>query len=107
MKFTDGFWTIREGVKPFFPVHAHDIEETSRSLTVYATTRQLANRFDALDGPIITIEFSSPMPDVIRVKLIHFAGQPPRLPFFDVVEDPETTVLVSRDEKSATLTSGK
>jgi alpha-D-xyloside xylohydrolase len=107
MKFTDGFWTIREGVKPFFPVNAHDIEETPRSLTVYAATRHLANRFDALDGPIITIEFSSPMPDVIRVKLIHFAGEQPRLPFFDVVENPETTVLVSRDEKSAILTSGK
>jgi len=107
MKFTDGYWTIRAGVKPFFPVHAHDVEETTRTLTAYATTRRLATRGDALDGPILTVEFSSPMPDVIRVKLFHFAGEQPRLPRFDLFEETNTGVSISRDEESAILTSGK
>jgi len=107
MKFTDGYWTIRAGVKPFFPVHAHDVEETTRTLTAYATTRRLATRGDALDGPILTVEFSSPMPDVIRVKLFHFAGEQPRPPRFDLFEETNTGVSISRDEESAILTSGK
>jgi len=106
MKFTDGFWTIREGVKPFFPAQAHDIETTPHSLTVYAATRPMTTRGDALDGPLITVEFSSPAPDIIRVKLFHFAGQQPRPPYFELFEDPETPVSISRDEKSASLTSG-
>src|SRR5512140_666455 len=106
MKFTDGYWTIREGVKPFFAVHAHDVEKTPHTLTVYATTRRLATRGDALDGPVITVQFSSPMPDVIRVKLFHFAGQQTRPPYFELSEDPESVVSISVDEKSAILTSG-
>jgi len=107
MKFTDGYWTIREGVKPFFPVRAHEIETTPRSLTVYAMTRLLTKRSDMLDGPMITIEFSSPMPDVIRVKLFHFAGQQPKLPRFGLFEEPKTDVSLSKDENSTTFTSGK
>jgi len=107
MKFTDGYWTIREGVKPFFAVQAREVEETPGSLTVYAITRRLVGRGDALDGPILTVQFSSPMPDVIRVKLIHFAGQQPRPPCFELFEDPDSVVAISMAEKFATLTSGK
>ena len=26
MKFTDGYWQVREGVKPYYPAHVYDVE---------------------------------------------------------------------------------
>ena len=26
MKFTDGYWQLRPGVTPLYPVHVHDVE---------------------------------------------------------------------------------
>jgi alpha-D-xyloside xylohydrolase len=79
MKFTDGNWLMREGVKAFYPAEAHDIKVSDDTLIAYAT-RRINHRGDTLTGPLLTVEFSSPMPDVVRVKLTHFAGQRPRQP---------------------------
>lgn len=82
MKFTDGYWRMRNDVKAQFPVQAYDIEAKSDSFTVYATTRKVVHPGDTLNGALLTIEFSSPLADVIRVKFSHHAGHPPYFPKF-------------------------
>ena len=37
MKFTDGNWMMREGVRVFYPAQAYDIDPSDDTLTVYAT----------------------------------------------------------------------
>lgn len=69
MKFTDGYWTMRPGVTPHFPIHVHDVEVEADALTVYGPTKRLAHRGDTLNLPVLMVRFSSPMPDVIRVHL--------------------------------------
>jgi len=46
------------------------------------------------------------MPDVIRVRLTHFAGQQPKLPRFPLHEHP-TEVSIADEEEACTLTSGR
>ena len=107
MKFTDGNWLMRDGVRAFYPAEAYDVETTADALTVYAPTHHIRHRGDTLAGPLLTIQFSSPMADVIRVKLTHFAGQVPRLPQFQVFQDRTPDLSIVEDEQSATLTSGR
>lgn len=107
MKFTDGYWLMRNGVRAYYPAQAYDVAATPESLTVYAPTHPIRQRGATLAGPLLTIDFSSPMPDVIRVKLTHFAGQQPKQPQFQIFEDPETDITVSADDAAATLTSGR
>ncbi len=105
MKFTDGYWLMREGVDAAYPAEAYDVASQPDSLTVYAPTQRIRHRGDTLKGPLLTIHFSSPLPDVIRVKLIHFAGQQPKTPEFTLFEQsPDVTTAV--DANAATLTSG-
>ena len=106
MKFTDGNWLMREGVRAFYPVEAYDVEATGDTLTVYAPTRRIRHRGDTLAGPLLTVQFSSPMADVIRVRLTHFAGRQPARPEFELYPSP-VEVRVTEDGASATLTSGR
>lgn len=105
MKFTDGNWLIRSGVQPFYPTEAHEIEATADTLTVYAT-RAIRHRGDTLIGPLLTVTFSSPLADVIRVRLTHFAGGGEAQPQFALLQEQAPTVKLTNDATAATLTSG-
>jgi alpha-D-xyloside xylohydrolase len=106
MKFTDGFWRKRDGVTALHPAHVHDLSADTSSLTVYASTRRVQRRDDTLNAPVITLAASSPMPDVIRVRVSHFLGETPRRPDFTIESDPGTEVAVRTVPGHASLTSG-
>ena len=107
MKFTDGYWQMRPGVTPFFPVQAYDVEVEPDALVVYGTTKRIAQRGDTLNLPIITLRLSSPMPNVIRVQLAHFEGAKPALPAFELKPQPAHEVQITNTAEAATLTSGR
>ncbi|HEY0739755.1 MAG TPA: alpha-xylosidase [Herpetosiphonaceae bacterium] len=107
MKFTDGYWLMRKGLHAAYPTQAYDITTTPDSITVYAPTQRIQHRGDTLKGPLLTVEFSSPMADVIRVKLTHFAGRQPLSPQFELFADAAPDVSIAGDEDATTLTSGR
>ena len=74
MKFTDGFWLVREGMHPLHPTEAYDIWPGDDAMTVYAPTVRVAGRRDVLNQAIATITYSSPADDVIRVRIEHHQG---------------------------------
>ncbi|MGC8831949.1 MAG: alpha-xylosidase [Thermoproteota archaeon] len=107
MKFSEGFWRMRPGVIPHYPVQVHEVEVEPDSLTVYAATRRLTHRGDTIGLPLLTIRFSSPMPNVIRVQIYHHKGKKPLKPVFQINTDPATRVQIHEDAQAATLTSGR
>src|SRR5579871_3854077 len=107
MKFTDGNWMMQPGVRAFYPAQAYDIDSTSDTLTAYAPTRGIRHRGDTLDGPLLTVQLSSPMPEVICVRLTHFSGVQERGPSFPLQPQESAEVAVRITEQAATLTSGR
>lgn len=106
MKFTDGYWLIREGYNVQNPADIRDITHTSDSMTVFAATKIIATKGDTLNGTLLKADFSSPMPDVIRVKLFHHKGKINKGPAFELFPS-DTDVQISVDEETAVLTSGQ
>ena len=78
MKFTDGYWLMRPGVQPAYPTGVLDAQAGPEGLAVYAPARRIERRGDLLDGPVLTFEFSAPLPDVIGVRVTHFAQPEPQ-----------------------------
>jgi alpha-D-xyloside xylohydrolase len=107
MKFTDGYWHIRPNVTPHYPIHVHEVESDPDGLTVYGPTKRLNHRGDTLNLPVLTVQFSSPMENVIRVRLFHHKGGRPRKPEFDLQPQTAPQVRVTNDDQAATLTSGQ
>ncbi len=107
MKFTDGYWQVRLGMTPHYAAQVHEVDSEKDSLTVYAPTKKLQGRADTLNLPLLTIQFSSPMENIIRVKVIHHKGSRPRKPEFEVIQQTNLNIVTSDGEKFATLTSGE
>jgi alpha-D-xyloside xylohydrolase len=106
MKFSDGYWRMRSGVTVWHPAEAYDVSQSADGLTIYAPTRQIEHRGHTLGGPLVTLRLSSPMPDVIAVRLSHFEGGVARGPEFEIRAS-RGPVVVSVDERAAELSSGR
>ena len=74
MKFTDGQWLLRPGVTAHYAAEARSITSEDGRLIIEAPVRAIRDRGDTLQGPLLTVTLSSPMRDVIRVRIEHFAG---------------------------------
>ncbi|GAB4580857.1 MAG: alpha-xylosidase [Anaerolineales bacterium] len=110
MKFTDGYWKIRAGYHAYHPAEAYEVETGPRGVTVYAPTKPVRHRGDTLNGKLLTIHFSSPMPDVIRVRLTHWTGKqarPPEFEVFEVFEGEGMSNEVMRNKGEVRLASGR
>jgi alpha-D-xyloside xylohydrolase len=81
VKFTDGFWQMRPGVTPLYAQEAYDIVAGEYSLTVMAPTKVIHVRGDTLNRPALTVTLSSPLPNVVGVKIEYFQGASAELGF--------------------------
>jgi alpha-D-xyloside xylohydrolase len=110
MKFTNGFWLMREGFSATYALHAHSASvqsasgDRSQSLQVTAATKRINHRGDTLNAATLGLKLDSPAPDVIRVHFSHHLGGKPALKF--PVTQSTVTAVASVDEECATLTSG-
>lgn len=80
MKFTDGYWMLREGVTAAHPVQALDVTTGPGTLEIHAPTHPVRHRGDLLKGPVVTVTAHAPMPGVIGVTFTHFRGAPRTAP---------------------------
>ena len=106
MKFTDGQWLLQPGVTAHYAAEAYDVQALPDRIVVLATTRPIRHRGDTLQGPVLTLTITSPLPGAIRVAVHHFSeADPPRLhvPMPGAVP---AAVTVSDHGSHVTLASG-
>ena len=103
MKFTDGFWQLREGVTLQHAVQAYESKYSDR-LQLVALPKIIRHRGDTLNTPTFNLTIDSPMSDVLRVAIIHHVGSPAALRF-DLHETNSPT-LFSENESEWHLQAG-
>jgi alpha-D-xyloside xylohydrolase len=106
MKFTDGYWQTRPGVTPHYAAQVHEVTVEDDTITVYAPVGKLLGRGHTINQPLLTLRFSSPMENVIRVQCVHHKGKTQRKPEFTIYPSPAPQVSIEDDEHATTLTSG-
>jgi len=107
MKFTDGFWRVKDGIRLYHPAHIYDYEISKDSTTIIAPAQFITNRGQTLQGPVFTIRFSSPFEDVIRVQIWHYKGQKDKKPYFEFYKEEGYCPLIEVFSESIVITSGK
>ena len=107
MKFTDGYWQMRPGFEPRYATQVHEVEIEPDAMMIQVSTRKLDARGDTLGYPMISVRFSSPMENVIRVQIFHHKGSFPRLPEFVLHNVGQVSPTFVDDEQITTLTSGQ
>jgi alpha-D-xyloside xylohydrolase len=104
MKFTDGFWLLREGVTALYATHLQRAEPKGNGFTAYLAPKVVEHRGATLNSALFELEFSSPLPDVIGVRVLHHRGGSDSLSFDLNSNNPVTQFLDGDNEVS--LTSG-
>ena len=107
MKFTDGQWLLQPGVMAHYATEAHSVATEGGKLIVHAPVRSIRERGDTLQGPLLTVTLSSPLPDIVRVRIEHFTGGLSRGPQIPLVPEAESAVDINDGVESATLTAGE
>ncbi len=109
MKFTEGYWRVREGFTAMHPRAVHDVEPGAdgRSLVVYAPSHVVAGRGQTLSNPEITYRLSAPAEGVVQVTLEHFGGQAERGPAFTLTRDDAADASWTVDDEAVVFTSGR
>lgn len=106
MKFSNGCWLQKEGCSCFAPqeVYFTTIEECK--VTLLAPTIHITERGDTLGGINLTLEITSPAPDIFRVRTYHYKGAIIDTPSFDLHLTKELPLQTEDSEKEIKITSG-
>ena len=107
MKFSDGQWLLQPGVTAHYAAEARSISAEGNRLVVDVPVRPIRDRGATLQGPLLTITLSSPLPDIIRVRIEHFKGGIVRGPQIPLVPQGDTAVVIKDGTESAIVTSGE
>ena len=106
MKFGNGCWLQKEGCECFAPQQVYFVKTEPKKVTLCAPTARINHRGDTLGGIVLTIEITSPMPEVIRVKTSHHLGVQKKGPDFELSIEENMDLNVTEDEEKIRIESG-
>ena len=90
MKFTDGYWLVREGFKINQLVQIIDYKVFEDKIILYITTKPINHKGDTIDGALITMEISIINESVVKIRYDHHKG---------IIDDEPKLELNERSEK--------
>ena len=108
MKFTDGFWLLRDGVSALHATHLQKVTQSDEGFNALVAPKEVENRGATLNSALFELEFSSPASDVIGVRIRHHRGGEDSLSFDLNKANPKTTFSESDEAvefKSGALTA--
>ena len=74
MKFTNGFWLVRDEYTPDYVRDFYTVEEDEDSVRAYAPYKKIDGRGDMLNIGVMTFSFTAPAEDVLGVKMQNHMG---------------------------------
>ena len=106
MRFTNGYWMTRQEFAMSYATQCVRTIRSESALQVISACRPVSHRGDTLDGGTLTITFTAPRKNIIRVKITHFAGTKVKEPRFETYEEAVTPVI-DEGEDYVSFTSGE
>ena len=106
MKFSNGRWLQQEGCACFSPAQVYFTRIEPDMVTLCAPTAQIRHRGDTLGGVNLTIAFSAPYPEVLRVQVWHHRGLQERAPRFELAPGRSGLLKAEETEEKIVISSG-
>lgn len=107
MKFSNGCWLQKEGCSCFAPAEAYFIKIEEKKVTICAPTAHIVTRGDTLGGINLTLEITSPAPEILRVRTYHYKGEVVNTPSFELELKEELPLDVTDSEEEISIKSGE
>ena len=97
MKYTNGYWLTKPEYDMHFAVQCGSAAITEDALRIFCPCVPVQGRGDMLNHAALTVTFTAPMADVIRVTVEHHRGTVRRGPYFELSESPVRPVITETD----------
>ncbi|KAL0947518.1 hypothetical protein HGRIS_013617 [Hohenbuehelia grisea] len=99
VKFSKGMWCLAADTVGDWATEVIKAEARPDSIRAVASTKRLNHRGDTLNNPTITIETSSPCPDVLRITGYHWKEQHNTLagPHYELFPDADVASIPRQD----------
>ena len=106
MKFSNGCWLQKEGCSCFAPQEVYFTTIEENKVTLLAPTLHITQRGDVLGGVNLTLEITSPAPDIFRVRTYHYKGAVLDTPSFELNLNQALPLQVEDSDEEIKITSG-
>lgn len=107
MKFLNGGWLVKDGFDVKYAANVYTANIEPKKLTLFCPFGSpIYNAGMTLDGGILTIEVTSPRPDIITTRLINFKKDRSHCPKF-VLNETDPDVEITEDDSKWSFTSGR
>ncbi len=106
MKFTEGYWLRSERANLLYASQAYDVRPIDGGMRVLAPVMPVTSRGATLNMPTITVEFTSPMENMIAVRAWHHEGYEKKEPTCRKAASPQP-VSVEITEEEAVMSVGR
>lgn len=109
MKFSNGQWLTAKGFHIFGACQVSEVIREDKKVTVIMPAHRNKGRGDTLGGVTLTLEITSPRPDMIALKASHFMGTLNNEPAFELDTDYQPLTVTEEDDGSVSavdLSSG-
>ena len=107
MKFTNGFWLVREEFDPEYVQDIYEVEETGEGVKMYAPYKKIRGRGDTLNTGMMTYTFTAPAKDVLGIRMQNHAGNYVTEPFFRLEKEEGRRPVLRRTGDRYEIRSGK
>ena len=111
MKFTNGFWLVRDEFQADYVRDIYEVEERENELLAFAPYKQIQGRGDTLNIGMMTYTFTAPAKDILGIHMVNHAGNYVKSPSFELYGDldksPERKCEKASGKEKWTLKSGK
>ena len=106
MKFSNGCWLQKEGYGCHAPQEVYFTKIEEKKVTLCAPTIHITSRGDTLGCINLTLEITSPAPDIMRVRTYHHKGAVVNTPAFELELNEELPLQVEDSEQEIKIVSG-
>ncbi len=106
MKFSNGCWLQKEGCECHTPAEVYFSEIKDDKVIITAPTNKINHRGDTLGGVNLTLEITTPMPEVIRVVTYHYKGTLNDSPKFELSLQNDSKIDAWENDDELVVRSG-
>lgn len=105
MKFNLGEWRLKPGVTTYNCEQIREVRLSPDKTSLYLFVVPYRKEERSMDGPVLELTVTSPMPDAIRLQAVHFKGDRRKYPKFDL-DDRRCPLEFSEEGNNVTVKSG-
>lgn len=104
MKFTDGYWLTKKGYNVQSPQEVRSYKVEKNKIIAYAPYNKISGRGDTLNIGLTTLALSSPMKDIICIKLTHHDIEE-KGPYLELLKE-SPTIEIYENKTDVSLKTG-